>query len=129
MKRAAFGTGIVLPCHLQHRFGDVHAVAAIEVPGHRVRETTHTAAEIERPPPRDRDAKPGGALEHVIDFRDPAAEELGDVPAAALFGGIGEDSPIRIAASEPFPMSLKRRKLHVVNGIGLGPRGEHSAAP
>ena len=126
---AAVAELIQLTGPLDHRRGDVDAVALGERARERLREPADTAAEVERAAGFHLDAELAHPREYLVDFVDTGAKEFLEVPPVPASVGTRDDRPVGITTTPLVPVTLEFVQIHgrMLSAFGRG--GGPNAGP
>ena len=98
---------------LNHLLRDIHADTRGKTLRQRLRQSPHTAPEIQRRAAEIGSvANAGQMTQDDLDFASPSGHELGKIPLTVRPGGIGKNGPKRIALGETFPILLEFVEIH-----------------
>jgi hypothetical protein len=118
---------------LDHRFGQVDAVAIVEAVSKCLRQPVDSAAEIDCPPMHDRHAVIGKSGEHCLDIFLAGGEELIKVPCPAPLSRSAKGVPIirllvplewnnwAAAQTPPLEQAARRRRPRSDHGVTSQP--------
>ena len=90
---------------VQHRLGDVHADALVEVGGERLGQAADAAAEVERRAVLERVAESAGAAHERAHATLAGAQQLVGIPASEALLGVRHHRPVGIDAGQVLPVA------------------------